>query len=425
MLRFFHTADWHLGQLFHQHSRHYEHQAFLTWLLAQLEQYQPDALLIAGDVFDVVNPSAQAQKQLYQFLADAHHIVPHLQILMIAGNHDSGYRLEQVRPLLAKYQTEAIGVIDWMENNQGEIQLDEEKLIRPIYARDGDKISDNVLAWCICLPFLRSAEITGRLAMGQDVMQATQQLYQRLITKIEQSKTPEQAVILMTHAHVQGGEESKLSERNIIIGHQEALSVDIFSPILDYVALGHLHKPQAIQHAHIRYSGSPIPLSFSELHYQHQVMMVDIDAQHQATYTPLYIPRALELIAIRCPLNELMTALEALDSGQIDEIEQRPLLNIEYISDVPAPPDLRHQVEQALPVERYRLVRLVRYYQQQLTAENEQNITINTPAPSPVRLFEQAWQRDGNDITQIDEQMYQDFQQLCDEAEEMLQQVKS
>lgn len=425
MLRFFHTADWHLGQLFHQHSRYYEHQAFLTWLLTQLEQYQPDALLIAGDIFDVVNPSAQAQKQLYQFLADAHQYVPHLQIFMIAGNHDSGYRLEQVRPLLEKYQTEAIGVINWIKNQQNEIQLDYDKLIRPIYARYANKMNDNIIAWCLCLPFLRSAEITGRFAVGQDILQATQQLYQSLIEKVEQYKTPEQAVILMTHAHVQGGEESKLSERNIIIGYQEALSVDLFSPILDYVALGHLHKPQAIQHAHIRYSGSPIPLSFSELNYKHQIMMVDIDVQHQVTYTPLYIPRALELIAIRCPLNDLMAELSKLESGKIEELEQRPLLNIEYISDAPAPPDLRHQVEQVLPIERYRLVRLVRYYHQYINNEDEQYLVINTPAPSPVNLFEQAWQRDGNDITQIDKQIYQDFQQLLDEAEEFLKNSKS
>lgn len=88
---------------FYNHSRHYEHQQFLSWLLTQIQEKQPHALLIAGDIFDVINPGSQAQKQLYQFLADAHRIAPHMQTLMIAGNHDSGYRIEQVEPLLEKY----------------------------------------------------------------------------------------------------------------------------------------------------------------------------------------------------------------------------------------------------------------------------------------------------------------------------------
>lgn len=423
MLRFFHTADWHLGQFFHQYSRYHEHQAFLTWLLQQLEQHQPDALLIAGDVFDVVNPSAQAQKQLYQFLSDAQQRVPHLHILMIAGNHDSGYRLEQVSPLLAKYQAKSIGVMEWQEikheqNDEKYYQPDIDKLIQPIYARQ----SDEIIAWCICVPFLRSAEITGRWTNQTDVLSATRILYQQLLHAVEQKKQPEQAIILMTHAHLQGGEESILSERNIIIGHQDALPVDIFSAELDYVALGHLHKAQAIQYPHIRYSGSPIPLSFSEVNYKHQVMMVDIDTQHQKVYTPLYIPRSVELVAVRCHLNELLTQLNDLPAYQDIAMEHAPFLNIEYESHTPAPPDLRHQIEKILADKHYRLVRLARHYPQTTTTEQNNPVSLNQQlAPRPLALFEQEWQRVGNDIEQIDEQLRQDFQLLFDEAQDLLQ----
>ncbi|MBS7321305.1 MAG: exonuclease subunit SbcD, partial [Myroides sp.] len=110
-VRFFHTSDWHLGQFFHNHDREYEHTQFLNWLLEQIKEKQPHALLIAGDIFDVINPASAAQKQLYQFLADAHDIAPNMQTLMIAGNHDSGYRIEQVEPLLEKYNAKAVGVI--------------------------------------------------------------------------------------------------------------------------------------------------------------------------------------------------------------------------------------------------------------------------------------------------------------------------
>ena len=128
-VHFFHTSDWHLGQFFYNHSRQYEHEQFLMWLLEQIKQKQPNALLIAGDIFDVINPASAAQKQLYQFLADAHDIAPHMQTLMIAGNHDSGYRIEQVEPLLEKYHAKTVGVIH--KNSEGSINLD--RLLIPIY----------------------------------------------------------------------------------------------------------------------------------------------------------------------------------------------------------------------------------------------------------------------------------------------------
>lgn len=421
MLRFFHTGDWHLGQLFHQYSRQYEHEQFLSWLLVQLEQYQPHALLIAGDIFDVINPSSLAQKQLYQFLADAQQRVPHLQTLMIAGNHDSGYRIEQVSPLLGKYHAQAIGVVQHRFDADGQQQFDDEHFIYPIY---DSPLSENkqVLAWCILIPFLRASEITGRVSESSDVMHATQQLYERLIAQVEQRKTPEQAIILMTHAHVQGGVESQQSERCIIIGHQEALSVDLFSKQLDYVALGHLHKPQRVKYEHIRYSGSPLPLSFSEVNYPHQVMMVEIDAQHQCHYQPLFIPRAVDLISIRCDLTEIFDKIAQLEQGAIAVLEQRPFLEIEYRSDVPAPPDLRTQIEQALPPQRYRLVRLSRQVKNKSQDTSAPHITemVNVLAPNPLSLFERAWQQTGHSPEQFDEQLRQDFISLVDDAERVL-----
>ena len=151
-VRFLHTSDWHLGQFFYNHSRQYEHEQFLAWLLEQIKEKQPHALLIAGDIFDVINPASAAQKQLYQFLADAHDIAPHMQTLMIAGNHDSGYRIEQVEPFLAKFNAKAVGVISRNADNQ----LDLDRLLIPIYDQNNETI-----AWCLTLPYLRSAEITG------------------------------------------------------------------------------------------------------------------------------------------------------------------------------------------------------------------------------------------------------------------------
>ena len=96
-MKLIHTADWHLGQTFHGQERHAEHRAFLAWLLDTLVASQADALLVAGDIFDVVNPSLAAQELLYDFIVDAHERLPSLDIVLIAGNHDSGNRYRAAR----------------------------------------------------------------------------------------------------------------------------------------------------------------------------------------------------------------------------------------------------------------------------------------------------------------------------------------
>ena len=413
-VHFFHTSDWHLGQFFYNHSRQYEHEQFLTWLLEQIKQKQPNALLIAGDIFDVINPASAAQKQLYQFLADAHALAPHMQTLMIAGNHDSGYRIEQVEPLLEKYNAKTVGVIRWNEDKS----LDIERLLQPIY-----DVDQNIVAWCLSLPFLRSAEITGFNEHTSNSQNAISYLHQQLISEAKKRKTDDQALILMSHAHMQGGETSD-SERPIIIGNEEALSTALFDEVIDYVALGHLHKPQKVQHTHIRYSGSPIPLSFSEINYKHQVVEVTIDpskpAEYQLQFEALHIPRSIQLHRIRGELNEVFTQLQALASGKIDNIDQREYIDIEYHTDTPPRPNLRQQFEDVLPKERYRLVKISRQYKN----NDQQNhaTKIQLEPPTPEKLFEQIWQNKGY---AQDAAVLKDFQTLVQEARHSLEDKNS
>ena len=410
-VRFFHTSDWHLGQYFYHHSRQYEHEQFLAWLLQQIEARQPHALLIAGDVFDVINPASHAQKQLYQFLADAHQRAPHMQTLMIAGNHDSGYRIEQVEPLLEKYQAKAVGVI----RRNAENQLDLNRLLIPIYNE-----SQQVVAWCLALPFLRPAEITGLNEQSQNSQASIAHIHQQLIALAKQTKTDDQALILMSHAHMQGGETSD-SERPIIVGNEEALSTALFDDVIDYVALGHLHKPQKVQHPHIRYSGSPIPLSFSEINYKHQVVEVTIDPskpdESRVQFEVLPIPRSIQLHKIADELTDVFNALKALPSGEIEQIDQRPYLDIEYHSLTPPPPNLRQQFEDALPPNRYRLVRIARKY---LPNENtlSSSDSISLEPPTPAKLFQQLWDKQGYSP---DDEVLKDFISLVDEAEKSLE----
>lgn len=410
-VHFLHTSDWHLGQFFHNHDREFEHAQFLTWLLDQIKTKQPHALLIAGDIFDVINPASSAQKQLYQFLADAHNLAPHMQTLMIAGNHDSGYRIEQVEPFLSKFNAKAVGIVGRTAENT----LNLDRLLIPIY--DQDK---NIIAWCLTLPYLRSAEITGLNEHTSNSQNAISYLHQQLIAEAKARKQPHQALILMSHAHMQGGETSD-SERPIV-GNEEALSTALFDEVIDYVALGHLHKPQKVGQPHIRYSGSPIPLSFSEINYQHQVVEVRIDPEQSPEqrfqYDVLKVPRTVELFRIREKLEDLIAKLQALPAGEIEQLSARHFLEIEYTTDAPPPVDLRQQIELALPANRYRLLRISRIYQQQ--AEHTQGDSkIDLAPPTPESLFLNIWKKMGYEH---DHSVQQDFQQLLVEAQHELAQ---
>ncbi|WP_312328706.1 exonuclease SbcCD subunit D C-terminal domain-containing protein [Acinetobacter sp.] len=406
-VHFLHTSDWHLGQFFHNHHREFEHAQFLTWLLEQIKKKQPHALLIAGDIFDVINPASSAQRQLYQFLADAHDLAPHMQTLMIAGNHDSGYRIEQVEPLLAKFNAKAVGIVGRTAENT----LNLDRLLIPIY--DQDK---NIIAWCLTLPYLRSAEITGLNEHTSTSQNAISYLHQQLIAEAKARKQPHQALILMSHAHMQGGETSD-SERPIIVGNEEALSTALFDDVIDYVALGHLHKPQKVGQPHIRYSGSPIPLSFSEINYKHQIVEVRIDPQLEDEarfqFEALLIPRSVSLHRLRGELNEIFEQIRTLEHGEIEAIDQREYIDIEYHTATPPPPNLRQTFEDALPPNRYRLVRISRQYQA-INLDDAQAQKIHLEPPTPKRLFEQLWLKQGYSA---DDSVLKDFLSLIIEAE--------
>src|SRR5690606_37556692 len=406
-VHFLHTSDWHLGQFFHNHDREFEHAQFLTWLLEQIKTKQPHALLIAGDIFDVINPASSAQRQLYQFLADAHDLAPHMQTLMIAGNHDSGYRIEQVEPLLAKFNAKAVGIVGRTAENT----LNLDRLLIPIY--DQDK---NIIAWCLTLPYLRSAEITGLNEHTSNNQNAISYLHQQLIAEAKARKQPHQALILMSHAHMQGGETSD-SERPIIVGNEEALSTALFDDVIDYVALGHLHKPQKVGQPHIRYSGSPIPLSFSEINYKHQIVEVRIDPQLEDEarfqFEALLIPRSVRLHRLRGELNEIFEQIRTLEHGEIEAIDQREYIDIEYHTATPPPPNLRQTFEDALPPNRYRLVRISRQYQA-INLDDAQAQKIHLEPPTPKRLFEQLWLKQGYSA---DDSVLKDFLSLIIEAE--------
>lgn len=352
-MRLLHTSDWHLGQTLHNYERGYEHQRFLDWLLDTLVAERVDVLLVAGDVFDNANPSAASQKQLYVFLQQARARLPALQLVVVAGNHDSAGRLEAPGPLLAAHGTHVIGHV----LRDGDGQIDLERLLLPLTGSDGQ-----VQAWCLAVPFLRPGDVP-KLPAGdaQDAyLGGIALLYRQLADLALARRQPGQAIVAMGHCHMVGGEMSNDSERRIVIGGTEMLPSGIFDTAIAYAALGHLHKAQAVGgQEHIRYCGSPIPLSFAEVNYRHQVLCLDIDGEQLREVRVIEVPRAVPLLrvpAAPAPLAEVLERLAALDVSDAPA-EAQPFLEVRVRLDAPEP-GLRMRIETALDGKPVRLAKI-------------------------------------------------------------------
>ena len=344
MIRFIHTADWHLGQSFHGFDRDFEHSRFLKWLESTLIERKPDALLIAGDIFDSVNPSAVAQRRFYDFLASVHSSLPLLQIVLIAGNHDAAARLEAPSDLLESLQITVIGTVARDES----ATIDLSKFLVPLKDSSG-----TVQALALAIPFLRPSDVPYLPEASDLYLDGIRELY-RLTTAaaLEKQKAHYPGVPLLAfgHCHMQEGAESRDSERRLIIGGAEALKTDIFPPELAYVALGHLHKPQKLDSGRICYSGSPIPLSFSEKDYYHQVFEGVLQPGLPVELTSLPIPKSVKLLCIppkAAPIQEVLDAIEETSWDASLPPEQHPFVEIRILDDGPDP-TRRRKVELAL-----------------------------------------------------------------------------
>ena len=401
-MRLLHTSDWHLGQTLHGQEREHEHASFLHWLLEQLKQQQVDVLLVAGDIFDSANPPLRAQELLYRFIVDASHALPALQIILIAGNHDSGARIELPAPLLQALRTHAVGRIHWLDDGE----LDCRALLIPLGPPDGA-----VQGWCLALPFLRASEITGSGRDGNaDYLAAVAGVHQRLLDAARQQRQPGQALIAVSHAHMAGGSISADSERNLVIGQAEALPASLFPEDIAYVALGHLHRPQQIAgQSRIRYSGSPLPLSFSEVNYPHQVVLADFDGEQLSQLQSLPVPRSVDLLRIGpASLESCLQQLKALPAS---DSAPAPWLEVRVQLQQPQP-DLRQQIEQALEGRHARLVRISAEYMQ---ADNLQSPLQPLEQLQPIELFTHIWQQKFS--TPPEDEVLQDFAELLQQVQ--------
>ena len=382
-MRILHTADWHLGHTLRDHAREAEHAHFLRWLVETVVERQVDALLIAGDVFDSGNPPPSSWRMWFQFLDQVRRARPTLQVVVIAGNHDSASRLEAPRDLLATIGVRVIGAV--ARNAAG--QLVTEQMLVPLRNASGD-----VCALCVAIPFLRSSDVMALVpprtpehvtagdyvlsrpgdvgaeregdALEPDPLVAGMRaLHGELFAAARAALAPGQALVVMAHGYLVGGALSELSERKVLGGNQHALPLDLFPPDCTYVALGHLHRPQTLAHLdHVRYSGSPIPLSMPERLHAHHVVFADLEGDRLRKAWSLRVPRLVPLVRIpehgELEPEAALAAVAALpprDAAEPDEL--RPFVEVAVRLPQPSP-HLGERIARLIADKNARLVRV-------------------------------------------------------------------
>jgi len=307
MIKVLHTADWHLGKRLEQCERTDEHQHFLDWLVETLSAQKVDVLIVAGDIFDTGNPSNTALKQYYNFLWQASETCCR-NVVIIGGNHDSVATLDAPKELLRIFNVHVVGgVPDECGEQIITIKNKEEKIELVVCA----------------VPFLRdkdvrrsvagetTAEQEGRLKRG---ISDHYHQFKKHIGIYKQNKIP---VIATGHLYTSGGTSSD-SENEIYVGNLGRISGDQFPAEFDYVALGHLHRPQVVNAMeHIRYSGSPIPLSFSEAGDCKVVVLLEFENEKLLKIEQIMIPPCRKLYRIKGNLETVKAKLELIHDDKM------------------------------------------------------------------------------------------------------------
>ena len=295
-MKIIHTSDWHLGQNFYGFDRRDDHSEMVSQLAKLIAEEKPDALIIAGDVYDIATPNTAVQKDFADYMVKLHNACPQMMIVCISGNHDCASRHE-----IFQSPWESLGV----------------KVIGKV---DKTKLANNVIevpgkGWIVAVPY------TNDRFLSDD-------FYPTLEAVTKEIAGEELPIIYVGHAAISGTDFSGHQKQNDrFIGGIECTGIDQIGSIYDYVALGHIHKAQTFDGGRARYCGTPLAVSFDEVRddYKHGFDVVEIEAHGK---TP-----EIRTVEVNChyPLVNIPAEGHALWDDVIKEVKAFPAGKKAYI----------------------------------------------------------------------------------------------
>lgn len=303
-MKIIHTSDWHIGQNFYGYDRYDEHSKVLDQIIGICRTEKPDALLVSGDIFDVAQPPAQAQRLFAGKMMQLRTAMPGLRIIVTAGNHDSASRIEAVDALWSAVGIDVIGVADVGNHSHNILEIKDKGFI-------------------VAVPYINSRFLPDGY-------------FASLLDEVEERNKANLPVVMMAHLAVAGSDATGHSNDGVIIGGVEAVEIEVLGHGYDYLALGHIHKRQHVGSKGF-YSGSPMPLSFDE-NYSHSLQIVEL-VSHNASATVRTVEleppvRLLSFPDTPASWNEAFGALKKYDG-------ETAYIRLNVLDDGSTPPDGR------------------------------------------------------------------------------------
>ena len=314
-MRILHTADWHLGHRLYDRDRTPEHRAALAWLLDTIEEEKVDVLVVAGDIFDVANPSNQARELYYEFLGQLARTKCAAAVI-IGGNHDSPAMLDAPREVLRWLNLHVVGA--------ARTQVQEE--VVEIAPPDGNGPGLIIAA----VPYLRERDIR-RAKFGETSEERLAGLQEGISghyrevaeAAIALRQNPETPILATGHLFAGGASDHPEKKSYIYQADEHNIEGGQFPEVFDYVALGHIHRAQRVGgQEHIRYCGSLVPLTFVEGQQVRSVRIVDIGkAGEPITSRPVNVPYFRTLLRLNAELDEVKQALRNAAVAYLGDVD--------------------------------------------------------------------------------------------------------
>ncbi len=372
-MRILHTSDWHLGKRLFKLDRSLEHQFFLNWLIDTLKTKSIDVLLIAGDIFDTPMPPHQSIQMFYDFLSRVS-LETNTDTYIIAGNHDSGLLLEAPSKILKNHRVKVWG------------KLNDPKDHWEIIKKGHEEIE-------LCsIPFFRSHELLPH--EDGDALLSLKGYLQK------DKKAPQ---VLMLH-HLAGMYEAAGSEQVINLSGVDSIPTDILKSF-DYVALGHIHKPQRIGE-NMYYSGSPIPLRFSETQKK-SVVIATVENQ-KITSEILEIPQARAFGLLKADEEDFRDKIKELALSS----ELTPMIEVQLTMSAPRM-GIIDEIKSLLEKKGIELLSYLPFY---TGSEKKEKKNDKLYELSPMELFEEFYKSKYPDAPEIPVDLKKDFADLLEKV---------
>ncbi len=323
-MKLLHTSDWHIGHQLYGYDRLEEHRHFFDQLTEIAKTHRPDAMLVCGDIFDVSSPSASASRLFTDYILELHATVPDMLIVITSGNHDGASRTDINRNL---WKSAGIHVIGSVKKVNGKFDFSDNII------RVGDK------GTIVAVPYVNKAF----MSFDDKSTPQEKQFFTQAAQQMSDNSLCSTTAVLMAHLTVDGfdGKGHKFGS----IGNLDFVGKDTFPSIFDYVALGHIHRPQNLdKEGRIRYSGTPVAISFDE-EFPHTVSIVEINKGSMPDVTEIEINQKRDLITFPSEPTSFKKAIKSLSKLNTDE-NCYIRLNVAQETDLPS--DCEEQATNAI-----------------------------------------------------------------------------